>query len=91
MKLSDKELALNMLLELREIINTSLWSIEDTLKRHFPEEHNNAYQHWIPQIATALYNDTKWLPRGVSNMQNTIDHIKDITDSANVGVSKFIK
>jgi hypothetical protein len=78
------------LLDLREEISSSLKKIESILQVYFPEQYSDAYQHWIPQISTALYNDVKWLPRGQLTLQDTIDRIKD--DSGSVGgVSKFIK
>lgn len=86
----SKNLQLNLILELRESINSSLWSIEALLKEHFPDQYENAYQHWIPQIATALYNETKWLPRGQHTLDDTIISIRDNDDSCS-GVSKFIK
>lgn len=82
--------ALNKLLDLREQISENLSEMEQLLKMNFPSQYEVAYQHWIPQIVTALYNDTKWLPRGQVTFQDNIDHIKDnSTNSA--GVSKFIK
>ena len=85
----EEKIRLSMILELRENINTSLWAIDDLLANYFPQEHISAKQHWIPQIATALYNDTKWLPRGQVTLQDNIDHINDTTDLSS-GVTKYI-
>lgn len=81
---------LNTLMDHRDLIYNSMFHIERILKNYFPEQYADAYQHWIPQILTALDNSVKWLPRGQLTLQDTIDHIKDDSDSVG-GVSKFIK
>jgi len=81
---------LNALMDHRDDISKSMFHIERILKTYFPQEFDVAYQHWIPQILTALDNDIKWLSRGQVTLQDTIDRIKDNTDSTG-GVSKFIK
>lgn len=81
---------LNSLMDYRDSICKSLFHIERILKTYFPEQYSDAYQHWMPQILTALDNDVKWLPRGQLTLQDTIDRIKDSSDSVG-GVSKFIK
>ena len=86
----DQKDQLNSLMDYRDSISNSLFHIERILKTYFPEQYTDAYQHWIPQILTALDNDVKWLPRGQLSFQDTIDRIKDRTDSTG-GVSKFIK
>lgn len=81
---------LNTLMDYRDDISKSMFHIERILKNYFPQQFHIAYQHWIPQILTALDNDVKWLPRGQVTFQDTIDHIQDSVDSGS-GVSKFIK
>lgn len=80
---------LNKLIDYRDEIGTALFHIERILKSHFPSEHSMAYQHWIPQITTALKESDKWLPRGQYTLQNTIDHISDNDNGS--GVNKYIK
>lgn len=76
----------------RENIQNNLAEIEGILQTYFPEEFSVAYQHWIPQIKTALKHNTKWLDRGQYSMQYTLDRIIDkISDKYNKGVSKYIK
>lgn len=76
----------------RDSIVSSLQSIEDILREHFPNQLDMAYQHWMPQILTALYSDTKWLSRGTYSMDDTIKNIKDIiAEESFKGVNKFIK
>lgn len=76
----------------RENIENNLAEIEAILQINFPEEFATAYQHWIPQIKTALKKNTKWLDRGQYSMQYTLDRIFDsISDKNNKGVSKYIK
>lgn len=76
----------------RETIENNLAEIETILSVYFPAEFPTAYQHWIPQIKTALKNNTKWLDRGQYSMQYTLDRIFDsISDKNNKGVSKYIK
>lgn len=84
------QLQLNIIEDLRDDIKNSLSTIEILIKEYFPEQYSDAYQHWIPQILTALDNDVKWLPRGQITLQDTIDRIKDNSDFSG-GVSKFIK
>jgi hypothetical protein len=81
---------INDLLDLRENIAQSVQKIEFILRTNFQDQYEDAYQHWIPQILTALFNDLKWLPRGEVTLQDTIDQIRDIESSNNGGVSKFI-
>ena len=81
---------INILLDLRENITKDIQTVQILLKEHFPKEYSDAYQHWIPQILTALYNDTQWLPRGQLTLQDTIDRIRD-KDHNGCGVSKYIK
>jgi hypothetical protein len=81
---------INDLLDLRENIVQSVQKIEFILRTNFQDQYEDAYQHWIPQILTALFNDLKWLPRGQVTLQDTIDQIRDIESSDNGGVSRFI-
>lgn len=81
---------LNSLMDYRDSISKSMFHIDRILKIYFPDQYSDAYQHWMPQILTALDNDVKWLPRGQLTLQDTIDRIKDSSDSVG-GVSKFIK
>jgi hypothetical protein len=88
--MSNKQSHIDDLLNLREEISESLKKIDAVLQIYFSDQYSDAYQHWMPQILTALYNDVKWLPRGQVTFQDTIDRIKDDSDSVG-GVSKFIK
>lgn len=80
---------LNTLMDYRDDICKTMFHIERILKTYFPQQFDLAYQHWIPQILTALDNDVKWLPRGQLTMQDSIDRIKDSDDDSG-GVSKYI-
>ena len=80
----------NELLDLRDNISASIKEMTTILEQNFPKQYADAYQHWIPQILTALYNDTKWLPRGNITFQDTIDRINDSNDCSG-GVSKYIQ
>jgi len=82
---------INKLIDYRDQIENSLFHIERILKEYFPEEFDVAYQHYIPQITTALYEDKKWLSRSNQNMQNTIDRLLDkAKGSDDKGVSRYI-
>ena len=82
---------LDSLLRYRDQIVDSLFHIERILKVYFPEEFDVAYQHYIPQITTALYEDNRWLPRGEQTMQHTINRLLDKTnESLDKGLKKFI-
>jgi soluble cytochrome b562 len=81
----------NKLIDYRDDITDSLYHIERILKTYFPEEFEIAYQHWIPQIITALYEDNRWLQRGERNMQQTINRLIDkIQSDQDKGVYKYI-
>lgn len=73
----------------RDMILEHLGIISDYLKNNHPQQYDIAYSHWIPQIITALKDDQRWLPRGIYNLQNTIDNINDTNFGS--GVSKYIK
>jgi len=82
----------NKLIDHRDEIVNALFHIERILKHYFPEEFEIAYQFWIPQITTALYEDSRWLNRSERNMQQTIDRLLDkIKNESDKGVSKYIK
>lgn len=81
---------LNFLIDYRDQISDSIYHIDRILRTYFPDQYSDAYQHWIPQILTALDNDIKWLPRGQLTLQDTVDRILDASDKS-AGVSKFIK
>jgi soluble cytochrome b562 len=88
----DRKDQLNKLLDYRDVVSDAMFHIETILQTHFPEEFDTAYQHWIPQISTALANSDRWLNRGEINMQYTISRILDkISEDSGQGVSKFIK
>lgn len=81
---------LNQLKDCRDEIVKQLFHIEHILKVYFPEEFDVAYQHWIPQITTALYEDNRWLPRGSQTMQHTLNRLIDKADSKNgQSIQKF--
>lgn len=82
----------NRLIDYRDSITSSLFQIERILKDYFPEEFDTAYQHWIPQIITAINNDDRWLPRGEQTMQHSIERLVDKIETAtDKGVYKFIR
>lgn len=82
---------LNKLIDYRDQITNSLFHIERIIKEYFPEEFDVSYQHWIPQITTALYEDQRWLPRGEQTMQHTINRLLDKSqEKSGQNVSKFI-
>lgn len=82
---------LNSLIDYRDQITEGLFHIERILKVYFPEEFDIAYQHWIPQITTALYEHDKWLPRGEQTMQDTINRLQDkLVQEKGQTVQKFI-
>jgi hypothetical protein len=88
----NKTEALNSLYIYRESIEDILAEIEAILRVHYPDELSVAYQHWLPQIKTALRDNTKWLPRGQYSMDYTLTHIEDkVANSTQKGVNKYIK
>lgn len=91
MTLTNEQLhQLNNLIDYRDQITDSLFHIERIIKQYFPEEFEVAYQHWIPQIVTALYEDGRWLPRGQHTLQETIDRIMDKNQEKRLNIHRFI-
>ena len=89
--MNTKEEALNNLLSHREKIEDILAEIEAILMVYFEKEYPLAYQHWLPQIKTALRDNLKYLSRGDYTMDYTIKHILDSVIDNHKGVSKYIK
>lgn len=90
--MSDKKAALEKLISKRDQILNDLTEIESLLQVYFSDDFSIAYQHWIPQIKTALTDNTKWLPRGQYSMDYTIKSVLDrLSIDTNKGVSKYIK
>lgn len=88
---SEQKNQLNNLIDCRDEIADCIFRIEHILKTYFPDEFHIAYQHWIPQISTALADSDQWLSRGDISMQYTISRIYDkITEDSGEGVSKYI-
>ena len=85
----EQQEQLEKLLEHRDSIVSHLYQIEHILKEYFPEQFELAYQHWIPQITTALYEESKWLPRGQYTMEDTVKNITDKDDGC--GVFKYLR
>lgn len=82
---------INNLIDYRDDIVKALFHIERIIKEYFPEEFEVAYQHWIPQITTALYEDKKWLSRGEFTMQQTINRLLEKSkNSDDKGVYRYI-
>ncbi len=92
MSFTDKQkLAIGDLVKHRDEIVSHLYDIEQILKHLFPEEFDIAYQHWIPQITTALFDDQKWLPRGSYSMEYTIKRLMDHKEQkSGQGIQKYI-
>lgn len=88
---NDQKHQLNKLLDHRDEITNALFHIERILKHYFPEEFDVAYQHYIPQIMTALYDDGKWLPRGEQTLQDTLDRLLDIDKSESTKTGQTVK
>lgn len=93
MTLTDEQkYQLNKIIDYRDKIVDSLFHLERIIKIYFPEEFEIAYQYWIPQITTALYEHDKWLPRGEQTLQNTIDRLTEKSREEEKGqsIQKFI-
>jgi hypothetical protein len=88
---NEQRIQIHNLLENRDKIVAALFNIEQILRKYFPEEFDIAYQHYIPQIMTALYSDNRWLQRGEHNMQSTIDRLLDkLSVSTKDNIQKYI-
>lgn len=88
---SEQKLQLEKLIDCRNDIVDTLANIQSILQQYFPEEFPLAYQHYVPQIVTALYDEKKWLSRGGYSLQDTINNISNKVDKDLAsGVSKYI-
>lgn len=79
MVLSDqhKRHKFEQIIAYRNLIQDSVQKMLLILKDEFPDQYDIAYQHWVPQILTALDNNSQWLPRGEYSLQDTIKSILD--------------
>lgn len=79
MVLSDqhKRHKFEQIIAYRNLIKDSIQRMLLILREEFPDEYDMAYQHWVPQILTALEKDSKWLQRGEYSLQDTIKSILD--------------
>ena len=88
---TEQKYQLNKLFDHRDQITDSLFHIERILRTYFPEEFDVAYQHWIPQIMTALYEDKRWLPRGDQTFQDTLNRLMEKNkEQTGQSIKKFI-
>ena len=83
------------LYDYRNQILRCLESIENILQQNkeCEKEYYLAHSHYVPQIVTALINDSNWLPRGQYTLQNTIDNLNDqieLSQNKQKGVTKYI-
>ena len=80
------------LLEKAEQIEELVWQMLSIIKKNFPNQYDNAYQHWAPQILTALFDYPHWLKRGQFNLNDTLKNIGDLksTNTESTSVHKFI-
>lgn len=69
-------------------IEDSLYAIENLMKVEHPEKYEIFYQHIMPQILTALNDDTKWLSRGEYNLEYILKSITNEHDCSN-GLNKY--
>lgn len=72
---NSEKFQIEKLKEYKHSIEDSLIEIENILRLYFPKEYEKAIQFYIPQIATGLQSEDKWLSRGEYSLQNTIDHL----------------
>ena len=87
----SKQESLNKLFEYRDQIQKILAEIDSIIETDFPDEYSVAYQHWLPQIKTALKDNLKYLPRGEYSMDYTLYRIQDKLDNhLDKGVTKYI-
>lgn len=88
----EQKTQIENLIDYRNNIVDNLANIQSVLQQYFPQEFELAYQHYIPQIVTALHDEKKWLSRGVYSLQDTLNNLSDqIKDDTDSGVSKYIK
>jgi hypothetical protein len=82
------------LCDYRNQILKCLESIESILQQNkeCEKEYYLAHSHYVPQIVTALINDSNWLPRGQYTLQNTIDNLNDkiLDNKSSNSIKKYI-
>lgn len=80
------------LVDYRDNILSNIKQVEKILQDEFPDQFHVAYQHWIPQIKTAITNDSRWLPRSDYNFDYTLDKIQesDYNRDTDGNITKFI-
>jgi hypothetical protein len=90
MKNSDKQYQLEILDMHKADILVSLSKMQEILSFYFPEQYADAYQHWIPQIYTALMTNSKWLDRGTFSFEDTIKSIVSKQNLNGSGIKKVV-
>jgi hypothetical protein len=84
--------ALNKLYSIRETIENNLAELDAIIQVYFHEEYSISYQHWMPQIKTALRDNIKFLPRGTYSMDYVLRHIEDkLFHTPKESIHKYIK
>lgn len=73
-------MSIERLAKIRDEMLSLVSEAEEILRKEFPSDHELAYSFWIPQIVTAIKEDTMWLPRGNYSVDKTIKNIKDRMD-----------
>ena len=80
------------LVDHRNNMLSNIKQVEKILQEEFPDQFHVAYQHWIPQIKTALTSDDRWLPRSDYNFDYTLNKIKEADDNqcSDSNIRKFL-
>jgi hypothetical protein len=71
-------------------LKDKVWEIEAYIRNFYPKYYEQCFQHWLPQIITAIKNDTRWLKRGQFSIEDTINSIRDSDNKDQSGIQKFI-
>lgn len=81
---------INNLLNLKDDLEDKIWELEKYIRTFFPNHHDECYQHWIPQLITAIRNDSQWLSRGQYSIEDTINSIRDSNKNNYTNIKKYL-
>lgn len=81
---------LRQIQELSKNIEDTLYTIDNILNKHCPDKRDIFYQHILPQIITALREESKWLPRGQYSLEYIVECIVNENNETALGLQKYL-
>jgi len=71
-------------------IEDSLSRIDTLMRENYPDKREIFYQHILPQIITALHQQSRWLPRGRYSLEYLVQSILN-EDTKSSGIKSYLE